>query len=396
MVVPDLIHVITPGDHYSPRTGSATSTVVHGLAGAAARDGGLFPQYVALDASTMRPRYETATAIEYDGVPGPTRGERLADVARGRLGLPRRAAARYFRPAAEAIAGRAPSIVLAHNAPILPWLLRDSPHRVVLYAHNDLLGTYTKAEAARVLGDVAAIVCVSDSLAGQLTSSLPDRLARRVHVVRNGVDTDVFTPALDASVARPSADAPLRVLFVGRMIREKGVDVLVRAAGLLGRDDVEFVLVGSEGFDRNAAPSPFEQELRRLAAEGTARIRFEPFVDRASVPSLLQRAGIFVVPSRWADPCPLTAGEGLATGLPVVASRIGGIPEIIGEAGRYVTPDDPGELAAALAELADDAGLRRRVGAQARERARAHDWSWAWSNLRGVLEGLRGAGLPRS
>ena len=384
--MPDLIHVITPGDHYSPRTGSATSTVVHGLAGAAGREGSGFRQFVAVDASTMRPRYDSATPIEYAGVPGPTRAQRLTDVGLGRLGLPRRSAGRYFAPAAAAVADRPPAIVLAHNAPVLAWLLRDSPHHVVLYAHNDLLGTYTKAEADRMLGDVAGIVCVSESLATQLRRSLPDRLAERLHVVRNGVDCEVFTPAADQPSR--SAGKPLRVLFVGRMIHDKGADVLVRAAGLLGRGDIEFVLVGSEGFDRNADASPYELELRRLAGDGRARVSFEPFVDRASVPDLLRSADVFVVPSRWADPCPLTAGEGLASGLPVVASRIGGIPEVIGPAGLYVSPDDPEALAAALAELADDRGLRHRLGAAARTRALGHDWSWAWSNLRAVLDTL--------
>ena len=382
--MPDLIHVITPGDHYSPRTGSATSTVVHGLAAAAERAGSDDRQFVVLDASTMHPRYDSATPIEYVGVPGPSRNERLADVALGRAGLPRRAAGRYFRPAAEAIADRPPAIVLAHNAPVLAAMLRETPHRVVLYAHNDLFGTYTKAEAARMLGGVAAIVAVSDSLAAQLSRSLPGPLVERLHVVRNGVDCEVFTPSAD----EPSGDRPLRVLFLGRMIRDKGPDVLLRAAELLRRDDLEFVLVGSDGFDRGAAASPYELELRRLAAEGGAKVSFEPFVDRASVPELMRSADVFVVPSRWADPCPLTAGEGLACGLPVVASRIGGIPEIIGSAGRYVNAGDADGLAAAIAQLADDVGLRRRLGAAARERALRHDWSWAWSNLHAVLQGL--------
>lgn len=384
----DLIHVITPGDHYSPRTGSATSTVVHGLASAAAREGSSFRHLVALDASTMHPRYDSATVIEYEGVAAPGRSERLADVARGRLGLPRRATADWFRPAVDAIAGRPPSIVLAHNAPVVPWLLRDSPHRVVLYAHNELLRTYTRGEVARTLGGAAAIVCVSDSLANRFRGPLPADLAARLHVVRNGADTETFTPDAARPVHAPSREAPLRVLFVGRMIRDKGPDVLVRAAALLGRDDLEFVLVGSDGFDRNAAPSPYETELRRLASEGRARVVFEPFVDRTEVPALLRSADVFVVPSQWPDPCPLTVGEGLASGVPVIASDIGGIPEILGNAGRLVRPGDPADLAVAIAAIADDPGLRRRMGEAARSHAVAHDWAWAWDHLRAVLEGI--------
>ena len=384
MVVPDLIHVITPGDHYSPRTGSATSTVAHGLSAAAQRDGSGYRPFVVLDASTMRPRYDSATPIEYDGVPGPSRRERLTDVALGRVGLPRRAAARYFRPAADAIAERPPAIVLAHNAPVLARLLRDTPHRVVLYAHNDLLGTYTRLEAARTLGGVAAIVAVSDSLAERLRAQLPPHLRELVGTVGNGVDCDEFAPA--RSPSRVSASDPLRVLFVGRIVRDKGPDVLVQAANALAREDLEFLIVGSQGFDRGAPMSAFEVDLRRLASSGAARITFEPFTERRAVSDLMRSADVLVVPSRWQEPSGLTAGEGLASGLAVVASRIGGIPEVVGPAGRYVSPDDPEALAAVIAELADDLALRQRLGAAARQRALEHVWSWAWSNLRAVLE----------
>ncbi len=67
----DVLHAITPGDHFSPRTGSAIPTVVDGLAAAAGRDGGPFRHAVILDRTTMRPRYDSAAVIEYSGVRGP-------------------------------------------------------------------------------------------------------------------------------------------------------------------------------------------------------------------------------------------------------------------------------------------------------------------------------------
>lgn len=388
-----VLHAITPGDHFSPRTGSAIPTVVDGLAAAAGRDRAPFQHFVVLDRSTMRPRYDSATAIEYTGTRGPTRRERVVDLARGRVGLSRSAVARFYEPVAEAIRAREPAFVLAHNAPVLPWLLRDTEHRVVLYAHNELLRTYSRRETARMLDSVAAIVCVSESLAARMRRALPARLASRVHVVLNGVDCAQFTPWPEIGEQRPSddqqtRDSPLPVMFVGRMIAEKGADVLIRAAAILARDDLEFVLIGSYGFDRNAALSRYETRLRAIAAERGALVRFEPFVDRPGLPAILREAGILVVPSRWPDPCPLTVGEALATGRPLVVSRIGGIPEVVGPAGRYVEPNDPAALAAAITELADDANLRRTMGLAAREHAEAHDWAWAWSNLRRVLEEL--------
>ena len=383
----DVLHLITPGDHFSPLTGSATSTVVHGLAGAAARMTTGMPQYVVIDAATYRPRYATATAVEFIGTPRASRRARVADIARGASGGSRRAEVEYFRPAVDAILRRPASIVVAHNAPMVPWLLRESNHRVVLYAHNRLMRTYTKAEAARVLDGAAAIVCVSDYLADRMRRDLPTRLGGLVRTVGNGVDCDQFEP-IPAVPRTPEVARPFRVMFVGRMVREKGPDVLVHAANALARDDLEFVFVGSEGFDRNASPSRFEQRLHRLADDGSARVFFEPFVDRRALPELLRTADMLVVPSRWPEPSGLTVGEGLATGLPVVASRIGGIPEVLGSAGRYFEPGDSTALATAIAELADDPGLRSRMAEAARTRALRHDWSWSWSNLYGILKGL--------
>nr|WP_272898132.1 glycosyltransferase family 4 protein [Agromyces seonyuensis] len=231
----------------------------------------------------------------------------------------------------------------------------------------------------RSLGEVAAIVCVSEALAASYRAQLPPELAERVHVVVNGVDAERFAPA----DARPVG--PLRVRFVGRMIPDKGAETLVRAARRLDRADVEVVLVGSRGFAAGDDLSDYERGLRDLAGDAPG-IRFEPFVDRDALPALLASADVFVVPSQWADPCPLTIGEGMASGAAVVASRVGGIPELLGDAGVLVEPGDADALADVIAGLADD---RERLGAlqrAARERALAHDWGWSWTTLRGILE----------
>lgn len=375
-----IIHVITPGDHFSPRTGSAIPTVVDGLARAAAAIGER-RQAVVVDASTWRPRYDSADVIEYTGARPPSRAERYLDAARGRLGRDRTAVARYFSPVADALRDERAAVVFAHNAPVLPWLLRGSPHTVVLYAHNDLLATFTSVEAGRMLGNAAAIVCVSESLAERARARLPHSLAERVRVAVNGVDAQRFRPGR-------SGTAPPRVLFVGRVIPDKGVDVLLRAAAKLDVDAAEILIVGRPGFAADAPLSDYERRLRVLADECACTVRFETFVARDELPQLLQTADVFVIPSRWPDPAPLTVGEALASGLPTVASRIGGIPELIGDAGILVEADDPAALAGALQALLDDPVRRSALAVSARARAEAHDWSWTWRQLVDGLEGL--------
>jgi glycosyltransferase involved in cell wall biosynthesis len=230
--------------------------------------------------------------------------------------------------------------------------------------------------------DVSAIVCVSESLAERTRSRLPRSLAERVHVVVNGVDAVGFTPG------GPRSAGPLRIVFMGRIIRDKGADVLLRAAAALRGADAEVLIVGRPGFDPNAPLSDYERELRRLARASELPVRFTGFIPRDAMPALLRTADVFVVPSRWPDPAPLTVGEAIATGLPTIASRIGGIPEVLGDAGILVPPDNPVALADVLRRLIADPAERARMSVAARARAETHDWSWSWRHLARVLSDL--------
>jgi glycosyltransferase involved in cell wall biosynthesis len=384
-IVTDVLHVITPGDHFSPRTGSAIPTVVDGLAAAAARDGARFHQFVVLDRTTMTPRYLSASPIGYPGVPRPSRRERYIDLLAGLMALPRSGMARYYEPVATAIRARAPGIVVAHNAPVLPWILRDTAHRKILFVHNELLRTYSRIEAARVLDHADRIICVSPWLAESTASRLPSRFADRIRVVPNGVDIDRFAP--NRGDAEPRG-GPLRVLFVGRTIELKGPEVLLRAVTLLDRDDVEVRIVGSHGFARGFPLTPYELRLREIAARSRSRVSFEPFVDREALPQVFGGADVLVVPSVRSEASGLTAGEGMASGLAVVASGIGGLPGVVGDAGVTVPPGDSGALAAVIAELVDDRDRLRSLQEAGRARALTRDWNWAWTEFRRVLEEL--------
>lgn len=372
------VHVITPGDHFSPSTGSAIPTVVDGLCGALPDVPGLARPRVAVAEGTYADRYASADAVLYPPARA-HRADRYLDALAGRAGLPRPGARRVLRPALGAQRDWERSAVLVHNAPQAIGLV-DPRHVAVLYAHNLLLRSYSVREAGRALDRADALVCVSESLAEQTRPYLPPRLHSRIRVVRNGVDTAHFVPRAD-----PARGDRLRVTFVGRMIRDKGADVVLDAVALLDRDDIELTIVGSQGFDARAPLSPFEQELHRKAAALGDRVRLRPFTARREVAGVYREADVVVVASRWLEPCPLTVLEGMASGVPVVASRIGGIPEIMQGTGVQVAPGDPADLAAALEALADDEALRLRTGAECRTWAEAHDWRWARTHLDAVL-----------
>lgn len=380
------VHVLTPGDHFSPRTGSAIPTVVDGLCAALPADTSPRPRVVVAD-GTYPDRYASADAIGYPPAPA-RRVDRYLDALAGRATLPRPGVRRTLRPTLAAQDGWPAGVVLAHNAPQLVPLVHDR-HAAVLYAHNLLLRTYSPAEAGRVLDRAAAIVCVSGALADQTADHLPARLRDRLRVVPNGVDTVRFAPRAD-----PARGERLRVTFVGRMIRDKGADVVLDAVARLDRDDIELTIVGSQNFDAGAPPSPYERDLAARAAALGDRVRLRPFTPRAQVADVYRAADVVVVPSRWAEPFALTVMEGMACGVPVVASAIGGIPEVMGDAGVPVRPDDPADLAAALEALADDEALRRRIGVTCRTWALARDWAWSRSRLDAVLAEVGGSPAP--
>lgn len=367
------LHLLTPGDHFSPRTGSAIPTVVDGLCAVLELPAAERPR-VAVARGTYPDRYPSAVPLEYD-LPAAGRADRYLDAAAGRFGLPRPGVRRGLRAALGTQDRLDDALVLLHNAPQAVPLV-DPRHTPVLYAHNLLLRSYTRSEAGRVLDRAAAIVCVSAALAEQTAEHLPTGLRERLRVVPNGVDTARFRPRAD-----PGRGDRLRVLFVGRMIPDKGADVLVDAVTRLGREDVELTVVGSANFDAGAGPGAYEREVSRRAAVLGDRVRLLPFTPRAEVAEVFRAADVLVVPSRWAEPFALTVLEGMASGVPVVASAIGGIPEAMGGAGVPVPPGDADALADALAALADDEGYRQRIGRQGRTRAEAGDWRWARERL---------------
>jgi glycosyltransferase involved in cell wall biosynthesis len=173
-----------------------------------------------------------------------------------------------------------------------------------------------------------------------------------VRVIHNGV------PA-EAPATRARGEDRLLVGSVGRLDRVKGHDVLLRALAKL--PEADGMIVGA-GADR--------AELLGLAAElGLAeRVRLPGATDR--VADTLAGFDVYCQPSRY-EGLGLALIEAMLAGLPCVASRVGGIPEVLGDCGLLVPPDDPDALADALAVLAADPGLRASLGARARRRARA-------------------------
>lgn len=178
--------------------------------------------------------------------------------------------------------------------------------------------------------------------------------------VRHFINTERFRPDADARRELRTAlqaEGKFVLLVVAHLIKEKGVDIAVRALAEL--PDARLWIVG-EG--------PEEGALRSLIAELGLKDRARLLGLQAQVEAYLQSADCFVCPSLWGEAAGLVIIEAQACGTPVIASRVGGIPEYVadGRAGILFTPGDHRELARCVRRLVDDPALRRRFAEQAR------------------------------
>ncbi len=245
--------------------------------------------------------------------------------------------------------------ILEVNAPLVDEQAR----------HRDLVDADAAwAALARQVAAAAATICVSDPVRAWVLAHTVDG---RVHTVPNGVSTSRIRPAAEA-------DGDPVVTFVGTLKPWHGVDVLVDAAAA-ARVPWRLRVIGD---------GPQREALEAQAAALGVDIDFRGAVAPESMPEHLAGSAIGVAPypatTAAADQyfSPLKIYEYLAAGLPVVASRVGQVPDIVrdGATGLLVAPSEPAALAAALDALAADPALRARLGTAARREAETrHSWT---------------------
>jgi glycosyltransferase involved in cell wall biosynthesis len=245
-------------------------------------------------------------------------------------------------------------VVHAHLFPTLLWTalakaLRRAPP-VVYTEHSTsnrrrAMGLMRPVDAFSY-GRLAKIICISqgvrDSLVGYLRW-LQDRVA----VIHNGIGLHRYQSSMPLPDTELPASAPLRLLCVANLIRAKGHKSLLKAMRRLP-PEVHLLLAGS---------GPLEASLRQLirALDLERRVHFLGF--RPDVDRLYKSCAALVLPSVW-EGFSLVAVEAMASGLPVVASRVPGLQEVVGDAAELFKPSDPEELARCIRRVLSSAELR--------------------------------------
>jgi glycosyltransferase involved in cell wall biosynthesis len=242
------------------------------------------------------------------------------------------------------------------------WLRQDFGISYSITAHaNDFLSDADEHPGMeRLLTDASFVVAVSDYSRRLLAERFPRARIVRVY---NGMRFD--------NAPAPSPASPPRLVAVGRLVEKKGYPVLIEACSLLKRDAVDFrcEIIGD---------GPLEPDLRRqIASLGLdaevelAGPRTQPEIRRS-----LSAASVFVLPcieekSGGMDILPTVITEAMAAGLPVVSTRLAGIPEMVvdGKTGFLVSPGDPRAVASAVRTLLANPGEARATGAAGRRHA---------------------------
>ncbi|MFH9084861.1 glycogen synthase [Streptomyces sp. NPDC017673] len=256
-----------------------------------------------------------------------------------------------------------PHVVTAHSLePLRPWKAEQLGGGYALSGWAER----TAVEAAD------AVIAVSGAMRDDILACYPALDPARVHVVHNGIDTRLYRPdhGTDALTRHGIDPARPYVLFVGRITRQKGVPHLLRAVRDI--DPGAQVVLCAGAPDTPEIDREFQElfeELRRVRAG----VHWIPqMLPRTEVIQLLTHATVFACPSVY-EPLGIVNLEAMACGTPVVASRVGGIPEVVddGRTGLLVDVDDDfaSGLARALDTVLGDPDTARRMGEAGRARA---------------------------
>jgi glycosyltransferase involved in cell wall biosynthesis len=276
-------------------------------------------------------------------------------------------------------------VVHIHNRPQWAGVLRDFGYEgaIVLHLHNDHLGHWTPSMLGELARYVEVVAVCSEYLRNTFAAKSP-ALAAKTKVVLNGVNTDLFFP-------REELRERKTVFFAGRFHPEKGLVQLARAYARVLRvhPEAKLVISGSTAFGAHV-PTPYVREVEALTnsivRNHPGSIQFTGYLhhDR-DLPAWFQRATCFATPSIFQEPFGLVNAEAMACATPVIGSRRGGIPEVLGDTGILIEPEDIEGFADAMSMLLGNPEYTVSLGRAAYRRCREmFDWQVVaerWNSL---------------
>jgi spore coat protein SA len=304
----------------------------------------------------------------------------------------------YDRGVADIISQVKPDLVHVNNRPLLALYLKEHLPRIplILHMHNlyNILGKRERPAIGTCIPVEAFVGCsrfVVETEKNRLGAGATAHL-----LVYNGVDPEVFRPWWEQEAAAQAVrtrygvpDGPA-VLFVGKIRESKGVGVLLTAMEEVWRTSPQtpLVLVGGTEFGRGriTRQTPFLKTLQERLEKARGPVIWTGFIPPSQVAQAYLLGHILAAPSQIPEGLPLVVLEASASGLPIITTEMGGIPEFVvdGVNGLLMTRHDAAaELADKICNLLADTAQRRRLGEQGRSRVLEH---FSWEKIAQRLE----------
>lgn len=201
-------------------------------------------------------------------------------------------------------------------------------NRYYYHCHNELPGTYSCKE---IMKNSKKIICVSEFIGKQVQQYLNISKQKCV-VLRNGIDIKLFSNRL-SNEEKEKIKQKYNIkkeekilLFTGRLVPEKGVKELLQAIFKIKNERFKLIIVGTS-LNAIKVKTEYEKEIEKLVEELKEKVIFTGFIEYKEIYKFYSIADIAVLPSIWNDPAPLTVIESMASGLPIITTNSGGIPE---------------------------------------------------------------------
>ncbi len=250
-------------------------------------------------------------------------------------------------------------------------VLRPSGLKIVAHYHNDYSDKWD-AEALSVERRLAAVTDAGIAVSVAVAGHVAECVGTVCDVAENGIDRSRVTGG-DRASGRAAlgvpADACL-VGLVGRVCRQKGIDTFVAAATTVAtqRPDARFVVIG------DVEDQPLLTRMKALISEADLADRIHFAGHRDDMADMLAALDLLAAPSRW-EGFGLMLAEAMAAGVPVIASRVGGIPGVLGNAGLLIAPGDPVVLARVITSVLDDEAHRAGMARRGLNHSTRFDWA---------------------
>lgn len=309
----------------------------------------------------------------------------------------------YIRAVLRAMRNHSFDIIQIENRPTFVPLVRKLFPRtpIVLSLHSlTFMSALTRQKAHGILRQVQAVTSVVHFVSRTMKKRYPS-FAHKFHTCILGVDTRKFRPR-SAAYRRQlrkkwRVSGSFNVLFVGRIVRRKGLHTLVQAVAQVKRryPNTRLIAVGSSwpGVSRQTS---YMRSVRSLSKKLGVPVRFTGYIPPDRVHRAFQLADVFVCPTQYREGFATVNSEAMASGIPVIASDRGGIREVVqhGHSGLLIRSyKSPDAFARAILLLKQSTDLARRLAANGRRRVKARfSWTSTASRYKRVYRQIRARG----